>query len=173
MLPSLSQAMHEALALRHNEKIVQAFFPGWPMRLTVFSDYTLRVLIYLGVQRDGLATIADIAQAYAISRNHLMKVVQHLAANGYVDTVRGKGGGLRLARTPEEVRLGDVLRTTEEDLLVACFSAANPPCHIVPACGLPGILREANAAFFSTLEKYTLADLLRSQKRLATLLTPE
>jgi Rrf2 family nitric oxide-sensitive transcriptional repressor len=144
---------------------------GKTMRLTVFSDYSLRVLIYLGLQRDGLATISEIAEAYGISRNHLMKVVQQLGANNYVETVRGKGGGLRLARAPQAIRLGDVLRSTEEEMLVECFSREKSQCCITPACTLPGMLREASANFFSTLDKYTLADLLRSEKRLGALLS--
>jgi Rrf2 family nitric oxide-sensitive transcriptional repressor len=141
------------------------------MRLTVFSDYSLRVLIYLGLQQDGLATIGAIAEAYGISRNHLMKVVQQLAAAGYVDTVRGKGGGLRLARPPQAIRLGDVLRGTEEEMLVECFSRETAQCRIMAACTLPAILREASANFYATLDNYTLADLLRPDKRLGALLS--
>lgn len=140
------------------------------MRLTVFSDYSLRVLIYLGLQQDGLATVGEIAEAYGISRNHLMKVVQHLAAHHYVETVRGKGGGLRLAREPRAILLGELLRTTEEDLLVECFSPETDQCRITPACTLPRILREASGSFFGILDKYTLADLLRPEKRLGALL---
>ena len=131
------------------------------MRLTTFSDYAFRVLIYLG-SRPGLATIADIAAAYAISENHLMKVVHQLARLGYVETVRGKGGGLRLARSPAAINVGEVLRTTEDGFqLVDCMGEGESDCRIAPACALKGVLGEATAAFLKTLDRYTLADLLR------------
>ena len=139
------------------------------MRLTSFTDYTLRVLIYLGAhQREGrLATIGDIAAAYGISENHLMKIVSHLARQGYVETTRGKGGGMRLARAPGEINIGDVVRGAEEDLmLVECFRRGNPECPIAPACALQGILGRALSAFFEVLDGKTLADLLVPQAQL-------
>ena len=139
------------------------------MRLTIFTDYTLRVLIYLGAhQREGrLATIGDIAAAYGISENHLMKIVSHLARQGYVETTRGKGGGMRLARAPGEINIGDVVRGAEEDLmLVECFRRGNPECPIAPACALQGILGRALSAFFEVLDGKTLADLLVPQAQL-------
>jgi len=133
------------------------------MRLTSFTDYTLRVLIYLGAhpQEGRLATIGDIAVAYGISENHLMKVVHHLAQEGHVETVRGKGGGMRLARAPEKINIGDVVRGAEEDLaLVECTQHDAPPCPIAPACRLRGLMEHALSAFFEVLDRQTLADLL-------------
>lgn len=133
------------------------------MRLTSFTDYTLRVLIYLGShQQEGrLATIGDIATAYGISENHLMKVVHHLGRQGHVETVRGKGGGMRLARAPEHINVGDVVRGAEEDLaLVECFQPHGHPCPIAPACRLSGLMERALSAFFKELDRQTLADLL-------------
>jgi Rrf2 family nitric oxide-sensitive transcriptional repressor len=143
------------------------------MRLTTFSDYTLRVLMYLGAQRDELVTIAEIAAAYGISENHLMKVVHFLAQQGYVETVRGKGGGLRLAVAPEDIGVGEVVRGTEESLaLVECFNTESSECKIAPACLLKGIFKKAAKAFFAELDRYTLADLLRPASRLARILQP-
>jgi len=142
------------------------------MRLTIFTDYSLRVLIYLGAQRDAkrLATIGDIADAYGISGNHLMKVVHHLAKEGYIETTRGKGGGMRLARAPRDINIGKLVRGTEEDFaLVECFQEGNLNCPIIPACVLPGILDRALRAFFRELDGHSLADLLAPQARLVRL----
>lgn len=140
------------------------------MRLTTFSDYTLRVLIYLGLPRERRATIAEIARAYGISENHLTKVVHHLAQSGMVQTLRGKGGGLSLARAPEEINLGDVLQATEGDQnLLDCMNRQSD-CCIQPCCRLIPILRQAQAAMFDVLGSYTLADLLREERRLSQIL---
>lgn len=141
------------------------------MRLTVFSDYTLRVLIYLGLHQDELATITEIADAYDISKNHLMKVVNELAAQGYVETVRGKGGGLRLKMSPPDISLGKLLRASEEGTaLVECFDKKSSECCIAPACAARGVLRQAQEAFYKVLDDYTLADLLQPRQRLSVLL---
>jgi Rrf2 family nitric oxide-sensitive transcriptional repressor len=140
------------------------------MHLTTFSDYSMRVMMYLGLQHGQLATIAEIAQAYNISENHLTKVVHQLAQRGYVETVRGKGGGLRLARDPKTVNIGEMIRDSEGDTgLLPCVDSQSA-CCIQPACKLMGILREAQAALFEVLDKYTLADLLSQEEPLARIL---
>lgn len=141
------------------------------MRLTTFTDYCLRVLIYVGANREGLATIDEIADGYGISRNHLMKVVSRLGQLGYLATVRGKKGGMRLARDPAAINIGLVVRSTEEDLsLVDCFQSTGGNCRIEPACVLKQALGEALEAFLSVLDAYTLADLLEPRPALLTLL---
>ncbi|MFA7350848.1 MAG: Rrf2 family transcriptional regulator [Methylotenera sp.] len=140
------------------------------MRLTTFSDYTMRVMMYLGLQHGQLVTISDIAQAYDISENHLMKVVHHLAQDGYIETVRGKGGGLRLVREPETINLGEMIRISEGDAsLLPCLDT-NGTCCIQPSCRLMGILHEAQVALFTVLGKYTLADLLQQEGTLSRIL---
>ncbi|HEX8739834.1 MAG TPA: Rrf2 family transcriptional regulator [Casimicrobiaceae bacterium] len=141
------------------------------MRLTTFSDYSLRALMYLGVHDDRLATIGELANAYGVSENHLVKVVHHLAQHGYIETIRGRGGGMRLARPPSEINVGEVVRGTEESLtLVECFDGSTSRCRIEPACRLKGMLGRALDAFFATLDRYTLADLIAPGPRLAALL---
>ena len=142
------------------------------VRLTVYTDFSLRVLIFLALKGEGLATIADIAKAYGISKNHLMKVAHQLGLAGYVATVRGKGGGLRLARKPEKIVLGDVVRSTEPDMaLVPCFEPAGAACKIYCSCVLREALAEARDAFLATLDRYTLADLARHRAPLRKLLS--
>jgi Rrf2 family nitric oxide-sensitive transcriptional repressor len=130
------------------------------MRLTVYTDYALRLLMYLAVQRDGLATVADIATSYGISRNHLTKVVHQLGLTGYIETVRGRGGGMRLGRPAAEIVLGEVVRLTETDMvLVPCFDPLNTECPLRGACVLRNALKHAQSAFIDVLDGYTLADL--------------
>jgi Rrf2 family nitric oxide-sensitive transcriptional repressor len=141
------------------------------MRLTVYTDFALRVLIYVAVHPEPMPTIAEIAASYGVSRNHLMKVVYDLGVAGYIETVRGKNGGLRLARAPEAIGLGELVRRTEPDLdLVECFNAANARCAITPACKLRGVLHQAKAAFLAVLDGYTLADLVANRSELQALL---
>jgi Rrf2 family transcriptional regulator, nitric oxide-sensitive transcriptional repressor len=141
------------------------------VRLTVYTDYALRLLMYLALKDRGLATIAEIAKAYGVSRNHLMKVAYELGAAGYVETVRGRGGGLRLAKDPAKIRLGDVVRDSEPDMaLVTCFAPVEVPCAIRRCCVLRGALDEAGAAFLDVLDGYTLADLVEPRRRLRTML---
>ena len=126
------------------------------MRLTRYSDYAMRVLLHLGAEPERMASIASIAGAYGISRNHLMKVVHDLGKAGFVDSVRGRSGGIRLARAPEQINLGEVLRHTEEGFdLVDCAN-----CIIAPACGLTAVVNEALAAFLAVFDRYSLADIL-------------
>lgn len=126
------------------------------MRLTRYSDYALRVLLYLGTHGDQLVSIAQIAHAYAISKDHLMKVVNDLARAGYVESVRGRNGGIRLARPTAEINIGSVVRHTEEDFdLVACAQ-----CVISRGCGLTSVFDEALQAFMGTLDRYSLADVI-------------
>lgn len=128
------------------------------MRLTNYTDYALRTLIYLAFSEPNLATIAEISRAYGISENHLVKVVHHLGRLNLVKTSRGRGGGLRLALAAIQINVGQVVRSMEDDLaLVECF--ANGNCVITPTCHLRGILGEALAAFMAVLDRYTLADL--------------
>jgi len=131
------------------------------VRLTLHTDYALRVLMYLGLRRgEDLASIREIAEAYGISENHLVKVVHGLARAGFVETLRGRGGGLRLAMPPERIRIGAVVRQTEDDMaLVACFSD-HRRCSIAGVCRLQALLGEALAAFLAVLDRTTLADLL-------------
>ncbi|MGH0032586.1 MAG: RrF2 family transcriptional regulator [Myxococcota bacterium] len=136
------------------------------MQLTRYSDYSLRVLIYLAVRSDRLVTIEEIAQAYDISKAHLMKVVHQMGRAGFLETVRGRGGGFRLARAPEEILVGDVIRHTEDKLdLVECFDPDTSRCRIEPACGLRGVLEEALDAFLETLDRYSLADLVARRRK--------
>jgi len=141
------------------------------MRLTTFSDYTLRVLIYLGTNPDRIATIGEVAAAYGISENHLMKVVHALSLRGYIETVRGKGGGMRLKLAPEAINVGEVIRGSEDDpRLVECFDKNTSDCRIEPACLLKGILGRALEAFFAVLDRYTLLDLMAPRPKLVKLL---
>ncbi len=140
------------------------------MRLTAYTDYALRVLMRLALRPGELATIAGIAREYRISEHHLMKIVHQLGRAGYIETVRGRGGGLRLARDPAEIVLGEVVRRTEPDLgLVECFRSSGT-CSIEAACELSAVLGKALQAFLAVLDRCTLADLLGKRPSLERLL---
>jgi Rrf2 family nitric oxide-sensitive transcriptional repressor len=135
------------------------------MRLTRYTDYAMRVLLYLGAQPEKVCSISEIARAYGISQNHLMKVAHDLGKAGYIEGVRGRSGGIRLAKSADQINVGDVVRQTEEGFeLVECGT-----CVIAPACGLTGALDEALAAFMAVLDHYTLSDLLKKRSKLMRL----
>lgn len=126
------------------------------VRLTRYTDYAMRVLLYLARKPDTLCSIGDMARAYAISQNHLMKVVNDLVNAGYLESVRGRHGGIRLARSAADINVGALVRHTEDDFdLVGCGS-----CIIAPACGLTSVLDEALQSFLATLDRYSLADIV-------------
>ncbi len=130
------------------------------MRVTKFSDYALRVLIYLASKPDGnLITISELAEAYSISVHHIRMVVHKLGQLGYINCIQGKGGGFELALDPHDISLGDVIRKTESDFhIVECFDSETK-CPIVKVCKLQHILSDALSAFLETLDQYTLADI--------------
>jgi|SRR5664279_913490 len=134
------------------------------MQLTQFTDYSLRTLMFLGAQPGRLSKIAQIAAAYGISVNHLMKVVNRLSSCGYVETMRGKGGGLRLARAPRLINLGEVVRDMEGRFdIVECFNPQHQHCPLLPSCTLRAILSDARRNFMATLDSRTLADVVSEQ----------
>jgi Rrf2 family nitric oxide-sensitive transcriptional repressor len=141
------------------------------MKLTAFTDYSLRVLIYLAAQPRQRATIAQIATSFDVSENHLTKVVHLLGKNGWLANVRGKGGGLELAMPPELVPIGKVVRQTEGMAVPAeCFLEGGGHCSIAGICRLSGVLDEAVKAFYAVLDKYTLAELVHNRESLAKVL---
>jgi Rrf2 family nitric oxide-sensitive transcriptional repressor len=141
------------------------------MRLTTFTDYSLRVLIYLGTHSDQQAAVGEIALAYGISKNHLMKVILFLADEGYVVTARGRGGGVRLRLDPERIRIGDIVRKSEADsVLVECYSSETSVCRIERSCLLRGAFQKAVQAVYAVLDTYTLADLVTNHTTLEYLL---
>ena len=137
------------------------------MQLTLYTDYSLRVLIYLGTYPDKQATITEVAQSYKISRNHLVKVVNNLANLGYIQTVRGRGGGMQLASAPEQINIGEVVARTEPNFhLVECFDAPNNTCPIASCCALIEGLGRAQKAFMDVLYGFTLADVVSNRDQL-------
>lgn len=144
------------------------------MRLNVQTDYALRLLMHLAVNQDERVTIADVAQRFGISRNHLTKVAHLLGQHGYIQTVRGRSGGLQLARSPKKIAVGAVVRRMEPDFaLVECFQRRDGQCLISPSCRLKGALREAVQAFMAVLDRFTLEDLVAKNPRLHGLLSIE
>jgi Rrf2 family nitric oxide-sensitive transcriptional repressor len=142
------------------------------LRLTVYTDYALRLMMYLALKDDALATIAEVAEAYNISKNHLTKVAHQLGVAGYVVTVRGRRGGLRLAKPVEAIGLGEIIRHTEPDMaLVPCFKPVEAPCAIWRSCVLKRALEKARSAFIEVLDGYTLRDLVRPRMPLRALLS--
>lgn len=141
------------------------------MRLTAFTDYSLRVLIFLGTNPERRATIAEVARTFDISENHLTKVVHFLGLQGWLANVRGKGGGMQLAIEARHIVVGRVVRATEGEAMPAeCFGVDAQGCCILKSCRLRGVLREAVDAFYAVLDRYTLADLVHNREMLAQLL---
>ncbi|WP_227396305.1 Rrf2 family transcriptional regulator [Jeotgalibacillus aurantiacus] len=141
------------------------------MKLTLYTDYSLRVLIYLGArEQDELSNIQQIADAYSISKNHLMKVTHELGKLGYIETIRGRNGGIRLKRAKQDINIGKVVRETEDHFhLVECFEPGGGNCVISPVCGLKHALAKALQAYLSVLDEYTLSDLVKNPTELNAL----
>jgi Rrf2 family nitric oxide-sensitive transcriptional repressor len=137
------------------------------MRLTLHTDYTLRVLIHVAIAAGKLITISDIAESFDISKQHLMKVVNHLSQKGYLDTVRGRRGGVRLRRPPRDINIGLVVRETEDLDIIGCLKQRGY-CPIERVCVLRGVLHDATRAFLDVLDGYTLADLIKPQSALSS-----
>ncbi len=145
------------------------------MKLTLYTDYSLRVLIFLGAKNKGeLSNIKEIAEAYKISKNHLMKVTHELGKLGYIEAVRGRNGGIRLALDPADINIGAVVRKTEDDFhIVECFAEDRNRCVITPICGLRHVFFEALQAYMAVLNRYTLADFLSDKDMLRIYLTAD
>ncbi len=142
------------------------------MQITYFSDYSLRVLVYLAV-KDDKASIAEMSQAFGISKNHLGKAVHHLIKLGCLKSIRGKMGGVILAREPEKINLGEIIQKLEPHMdIVECFNRQKDTCTITPACHLKGVFQEAKDAFLAVLKKYSLADITQNKKVLSRYMLP-
>ena len=132
------------------------------MNLTLHTDYSLRILLYLAEHTDRPVATREISEAYGVSRNHLVRVVETLQSHGFVKAAAGRAGGVTLARDPEGINIGEVVRRTEPNFrIVECFDLPNNTCRILPACSLRGVLEQALESFFGVLDRYTLADLVR------------
>jgi Rrf2 family nitric oxide-sensitive transcriptional repressor len=134
------------------------------MRLTDYTDYSLRVLMYCGLHPERSVTIAELAESHAVSKNNLMKIVNDLARQGLLQTTRGRGGGLRLGKPASDIVIGDVVRQTETDFrLVECFDAEHNSCNLTGRCQLKQVIESAKRSFLAELDKVTLADITRSR----------
>lgn len=141
------------------------------MRLTQQTSYSIRVLLYCAANTSDNSRIRDIAATYGISELHLFKIMHVLVESGFVETIRGRNGGIRLARPASEISIGAVVRATESNFyLTDCFDQTNRDCPLVDACGVNRILSEALAAFFSVLDRYTIADVAHDRSQLRGLL---
>ncbi|MDE1920825.1 MAG: Rrf2 family transcriptional regulator [Candidatus Omnitrophica bacterium] len=141
------------------------------MKLTNFCDYSLRVLIYLGIKNEK-SSIGEIAQAYGISRNHVVKIVHNLAKLGYIQSIQGKNGGIKLGRIPKDINLGRVVEQVEPDFnLVECFAEKKNNCRISPVCRLKGLLKLAQKEFLNTLKSHNLADIIENKSSLLPLVS--
>jgi Rrf2 family nitric oxide-sensitive transcriptional repressor len=136
------------------------------MELSRFTDYSLRTLLFAGIHRDRILTVPEVATAYGISENHLVKVTHKLGKLGYLETRRGRSGGFRLSREPETINLGEVVRATESLALVECLGSDGGRCPIVRACILKRVISEARDAFLETFDRYTLQDMIRPRDAL-------
>ncbi len=133
------------------------------MHLTIFTDYGLRTLMFLAAHPERLCSVKEVAEAYGISRNHLVKVVHRLAQLGYIESSKGKGGGIKLALPPEKLKLGDLVRALEPNMnIVECFNRDTNTCRITGSCQLKHYLFDAKQAFLSSLDERTLADTIFS-----------
>lgn len=144
------------------------------MRMTMYTDFSLRILIYLAIRPTGQkATVPEIAESYGISKNHLMKVAQHLAKLGYIESTRGRGGGLRLLHEPSQINVGKVVRQMEDDFhIVECFDRERNTCPITPVCSLKHALGRALQAYLAVLDEYTLQDLAHNPLELVQFMQP-
>lgn len=142
------------------------------MRLTLYTDFSLRMLIYLGAKEPGeISTVQEISDAYAISKNHLTKVAHELGKMGLIETIRGRGGGIRMKVDPEKINIGQLVRKTEDDFhIVECFDPASNNCILSPACHLKNVLYEAMSAYLDVLDRYTVADFIVNKDELAAIL---
>jgi Rrf2 family transcriptional regulator, nitric oxide-sensitive transcriptional repressor len=146
------------------------------LNLTLHTDYSLRILLYLAEHTGGPVSTRELSEAYGVSRTHLVRVVQTLQSHGYVNATTGRTGGITLACEPAAINIGEVVKKTEPNFrIVECFDLQENTCRILPVCSLRGVLHGALEAFFKTLEKYTLADLvrMRGSKRISDYLPVE
>jgi Rrf2 family transcriptional regulator, nitric oxide-sensitive transcriptional repressor len=159
------------LAARGRGKCERHSLCGEKMRLTLHTDYALRVLIHVAIADGTLITISDIAESFDISKQHLMKVANNLSQKGYLDAVRGRGGGIRLRRQPRDINIGQVVRDIERKLDVIGCLERRGYCPIQHVCVLRGALRDATEAFLVVLDTYSLADLIKRKQALSSLLS--